>query len=217
MGFSLAKAGKAVIDIGMGNPLGLLSTGIDCVKGIYEAYQSNDDDEFNTYITNPFLTSTEQDGLIEKLRDQGFFDKMAYDNQLGGWYLLNPERDGVPPGGEAGSVTKVKSKKGYGMMETASDLAMQAVKHVNPDVADNIELAASFIPSKEEDDDPAPSSPSKSPAAKSGRAAGKPAAGGRAANVRAQMGVAEGSVKLEMAENMLDYGKQVVLLQEVVS
>ena len=28
MGFSLAKAGKAVFDIGTGNPLGLLSTGI---------------------------------------------------------------------------------------------------------------------------------------------------------------------------------------------
>jgi hypothetical protein len=64
MGFSLAKAGKAVFDIGTGNPLGLLSTGIDCVKGIYEAYKTNDDDEFNTYITNPFLTSTEQVDLL---------------------------------------------------------------------------------------------------------------------------------------------------------
>lgn len=76
MGFSMAKAGKAVFDIGTGNPLGLVSTGVECVKGIYEAYKSNDDDEFNTYISNPFLTSSEQDGLIEKLRAQQFFDKV---------------------------------------------------------------------------------------------------------------------------------------------
>ena len=76
MGFSLAKSSKAIIDIGTGNPLGLLTTGADAIKGIYEAYKSNDDDEFNSYITNPFLTSAEQDGLINKLRDQGFFDKV---------------------------------------------------------------------------------------------------------------------------------------------
>lgn len=78
MGFSLAKSSKAIIDIGTGNPLGLLTTGADAVKGIYEAYKSKDDDEFNTYITNPFLTSAEQDGLINKLRDQGFFDKVNW-------------------------------------------------------------------------------------------------------------------------------------------
>jgi hypothetical protein len=76
MGFSLAKAGKAVIDIGTGNPLALAMTGIECVQGIYDAYKTKDDDEFNTYITNPFLTSTEQDGLIEKLRAQKFFEKV---------------------------------------------------------------------------------------------------------------------------------------------
>lgn len=38
---------------------------------------------------------------------------MAYDNQAPGWYLLNPEEDGVAPAGEKGSVTKVSSKKGY--------------------------------------------------------------------------------------------------------
>mmetsp|Transcript_31815 Transcript_31815/g.53682 ORF Transcript_31815/g.53682 Transcript_31815/m.53682 type:complete len:126 (-) Transcript_31815:198-575(-) len=106
----------------MGNPLALAATGVDAIKGIYEAYKTNDDDEFNTYITNPFLTSTEQDGLIEKLRAQGFFEKMAYDNQTGGWYLLNPDKDGTAPtGAAAGSVTKVASKKGHGV-DTA-DLA----------------------------------------------------------------------------------------------
>ena len=95
MGFSLAKAGKAVIDIGAGNPLGLVSTGISVVRGIYEAYKSQDDDEFNDYITNPFLTSSEQDTLLEKLRDQGFFDKvicvlMYHDLEVirGRWHMM---------------------------------------------------------------------------------------------------------------------------------
>ncbi len=44
----------------MGNPIGLMSTGVECVRGIYEAYKTNDDDEFNAYIKNPFLTSGEQ-------------------------------------------------------------------------------------------------------------------------------------------------------------
>lgn len=117
MGFSLVKAGQAIIDIGMGNPLGILKKGVECVQEIYEAYKTNDDDEFNTYITNPFLTSTEQDQLLEKLRDQGFFDVFAYDAQLAGWYLLNPEKDGKPPSGEAGSVSKVWKKEGYGVTE----------------------------------------------------------------------------------------------------
>mmetsp|Transcript_7126 Transcript_7126/g.10615 ORF Transcript_7126/g.10615 Transcript_7126/m.10615 type:complete len:800 (-) Transcript_7126:162-2561(-) len=135
MGFSLAKAGKAVIDIGMGNPLGLLSTGVECVKGIYDAYKTSDDDEFNTYITNPFLTSTEQDQLIEKLREQGFFEKMAYDNQAPGWYLINPEEDGTPPGGEKGSVTKVSSKEGYGVGEAVASGIRALADNVDmPDV-----------------------------------------------------------------------------------
>ena len=110
MGFSLLKAGKMAFDIGTGNPLGLVSTGIDCVKEIYNAYKTQDDDEFLTYIKNPFLLSSEQDLLLNKLREQGFFEKFAYDNQMGGWYLLNPD-DGVLPNGATGSVTKVRAKE----------------------------------------------------------------------------------------------------------
>lgn len=85
VGFSVIKLGKAAIDIGMGNPLGLVETGIDCVKEIYEIYKTNVDDDFNSYIREPFLTSTEQDKLVEALRAQGFFDVFEYDAQQGGW------------------------------------------------------------------------------------------------------------------------------------
>jgi len=39
MGFSLVKCGKAALDIGMGNPLGLAKTGVDAIQGIYDAYK----------------------------------------------------------------------------------------------------------------------------------------------------------------------------------
>jgi hypothetical protein len=117
MGFSLVKAGQAIIDLGMGNPLGILKKGIECVQEVYEAYKTNDDDEFNSYITNPFLLSSEQDQLLEKLRAQGFFDIFAYDAQVASWYMLNPEKDGRRPEAVAGSVTKAWTKKGYGITE----------------------------------------------------------------------------------------------------
>jgi hypothetical protein len=130
MGFSLAKASKAIIHIGMGNPLGLAMTGIECIQGIYEAYKTNVDDEFNTYITNPFLTSAEQDILINKLRDQNFFDKFAYDAQAPGWYLLNPEKDGKPPKGEDGEVSKVSTGNGVGMGQTLKAVLSAATNAV---------------------------------------------------------------------------------------
>ena len=52
------------------------------MQEIYSAYKERDDEEFNTYITQPFLTSAESDKLLEKLRDQHFFDKFAYNAQV---------------------------------------------------------------------------------------------------------------------------------------
>jgi hypothetical protein len=118
MGFSLVKAGQAIIDIGMGNPLGILKKGVECVQEIYSAYKTEDDDEFNSYITNPFLTSAEQDQLLEKLRGQGFFEIFDYDNQKAGWFMKTPEKHGKLAAGEHGSVSKVWKKEGDSMINT---------------------------------------------------------------------------------------------------
>lgn len=158
MGFSLLKAGKAVLDLGMGNPLGIVKTGVDAVQQIYGAYKTNDDDEFNTYITQPFLTSDEQDQLLNKLRDQGFFEKFDYDAQAPGWYLKNPE-DGTLPAGEAGSVTKVKSKKGT---SSVKDLIGEAVNHFGDENATTAAELASTVQEIKEG-----AAESKSPAATS--------------------------------------------------
>jgi len=109
IGFSLVKLGVAVVQTGVGDPLALVSTGVDTVKEVYNAYKTTDDQDFNTYITQPFLTSAESDDLINKLRDQQFFDKFAYDKQAGAWYLMHPEKDGTLPPAGVGAVQQTGS------------------------------------------------------------------------------------------------------------
>jgi hypothetical protein len=41
--------------------------------------------DFYTYISEPFLTSEEQDKLINQLRDAKFFEAFHYDNQTANW------------------------------------------------------------------------------------------------------------------------------------
>ena len=44
----------------------------DNCKDIYEKFKSNEDDDYMSYISQPFLTSAEQDNLINQLRDQRY-------------------------------------------------------------------------------------------------------------------------------------------------
>lgn len=64
--------------------------------------------------------------------------QMSYDSQKGGWYLNDPKKDGTPPGGAAGSVTKVASKKGHGIGESLMAAATDIGGEIAPDV---VELA----------------------------------------------------------------------------
>eukprot|EP01033_Poteriospumella_lacustris_P000396 gene396-255_t len=218
MGFSLVKAGQAVIDLGMGNPLGILKKGVECVQEIYQAYKTNDDDEFNTYITNPFLLSHEQDQLLEKLRDQGFFDIFAYDAQVAGWYLVNPEKDGRAPEGEAGSVSKVWTKKGYGITEGLVAAASGALEMDLSPIADAV---SSIGAGKSEEDKgvelgtvaTSASSNAGSNAASSG------VVGGRAAAMREQFGTEanrSANEKLGNANVTAQYQQKVDALQDRV-
>lgn len=54
----LLQLSTCVLELGMGNPLGIASAGVDAVKEIYGAYKSKSDKDFNTYIREPFLTYT---------------------------------------------------------------------------------------------------------------------------------------------------------------
>jgi hypothetical protein len=58
----LVKLGTAAFNVGLGNFSGVKS-GIDAIKGAYNAYKSSDDQDFNDFIRQPFLTSKEQVGI----------------------------------------------------------------------------------------------------------------------------------------------------------
>jgi hypothetical protein len=58
-------------------------------------------------------------------------EQFDYDAQKGGWFLINPNADGVEPGGEQGSVTKVKSKEGVnGILDGVKSLASGIISEV---------------------------------------------------------------------------------------
>jgi hypothetical protein len=90
----LLKAGAVVIDSGF---VGVGLDIVENVKSAYDAYKARDDEDFNTFITQPFLLSTERDTLIKQLRsskdlDGGFggrtfFDVFHYDTQVGDWVV----------------------------------------------------------------------------------------------------------------------------------
>ena len=83
---SAVKIGAAVI-----HPLAA-GGAVDAVKEVYEAYKTKEDTDFISYISQPFLTSTEQDNLIVQLRNARFFDMFSYNAQQGNWacIMCNP-------------------------------------------------------------------------------------------------------------------------------
>jgi hypothetical protein len=58
---------------------------------VHDAFKADDGEDFNNYISKPFLTSAEQDKLIVQLRESGFFDKFVYDAQKADWFVPTAE------------------------------------------------------------------------------------------------------------------------------
>ncbi len=84
--FSAVKIGKAVIyPVSAGDAVG-------AIKEAYEAYKEKEDADFLSYISEPFLTSSEQDNLIEQLRESNFFRVFNYNPQTASWdcIMCNP-------------------------------------------------------------------------------------------------------------------------------
>ena len=84
--FSAVKIGKAVIyPVSAGDAVG-------AIKEAYEAYKEKEDADFLSYISEPFLTSSEQDNLIEQLREANFFRVFNYNSQTATWdcIMCNP-------------------------------------------------------------------------------------------------------------------------------
>ncbi|MHA2028988.1 MAG: hypothetical protein ACW99Q_06330, partial [Candidatus Kariarchaeaceae archaeon] len=77
--FSGIKIGKSII-----MPANIGDAG-KAVKQAYDDYKTADDKDFLSYLSEPFLTSSEQDNLIEQLREAKFFDVFHYDAQGANW------------------------------------------------------------------------------------------------------------------------------------
>jgi len=84
MGFTLFQLGKAIYDKSFGDALGA------CLN-LYNLYKTKEDGDFVQFISQPFLTSDEQDKLIKQLReaDPSFFDMFRYSAQSGNWACLS--------------------------------------------------------------------------------------------------------------------------------
>ncbi|MFW9793503.1 MAG: hypothetical protein ACFFEE_04315 [Candidatus Thorarchaeota archaeon] len=61
---------------------------VEAVREAYEAYMEKDDKDFLTYISEPFLTSEEQDNLVNQLREVQFFDVFNYIPETAEWACL---------------------------------------------------------------------------------------------------------------------------------
>lgn len=154
---------------------------------------------------------------------------MAYDNQAPGWYLLNPEVDGTPPGGEAGGVTSVSSKEGYGIgnsiksvlndqfgtdpiVEVARDVSESLVsnseKKAEPEEMDNPIHTAGMKTTKATPTSTTPTPPPKKTSGTSG--------GGRAAAVRLEMSQA-GVLNEQSAQEKFQRADQIAALQQTVT
>ena len=81
---SLAQAGVHVLK---GDLIEAAGSSVDIVKSAYDAYHENETDQesFEALLRAPLLLSSEQDQLIQGLRDQHFFDDFQYDAQRGEW------------------------------------------------------------------------------------------------------------------------------------
>jgi hypothetical protein len=64
------------LQVAAGNPMAIAG-GLGAIKSVYDGYKSKDDKDFNTFISQPFLTSEESDKLINQLRTGKFFEKMV--------------------------------------------------------------------------------------------------------------------------------------------
>ncbi|KJE95508.1 hypothetical protein CAOG_05957 [Capsaspora owczarzaki ATCC 30864] len=99
--FSAIQVGKAIWDKDVGAV-------VEGLRSVYEIGKSQYDTSFQTFITEPFLTSSESDELINQLRDAKFFEAFEYDAQLGNW-VCHPCAHPPAPVAEPAAVAVVAS------------------------------------------------------------------------------------------------------------
>eukprot|EP00927_Polykrikos_kofoidii_P042825 TRINITY_DN36874_c0_g1_i1.p1 TRINITY_DN36874_c0_g1~~TRINITY_DN36874_c0_g1_i1.p1 ORF type:complete len:808 (+),score=161.38 TRINITY_DN36874_c0_g1_i1:54-2426(+) len=136
MSLSAAKLGKAVLTA---EAIADVPGVVEQVKGMYSLYSAKDDADFLTFISEPFLTSEEQDKLINQLRSGGYFSKFKYDNQTAKWVCANCHaiysQAGSSRDGKA--ITAAESE----LATTTLPLTEDDMKHSDPTLVQNLEQA----------------------------------------------------------------------------
>ena len=61
---------------------------VDAVREAYNAYKDKDDKDFISEFSEPFLTSEQQDNLVNQLRKARYFDVFSFDPQTAGWTCM---------------------------------------------------------------------------------------------------------------------------------
>jgi hypothetical protein len=131
---------------------------------------------------------------------------MAYDAQVAGWYLLHPEIDGTLPGGDAGSVTNVDSKQGYGISKDLSNITKVFSSSKEPQSASN--EGSKTDSSRKVENTNEVSNPITSAYSPPSSTKGVT----RAAMMKEQMGIADDSnEKLKYANTLLEHENKVIL------
>lgn len=87
--FTTVKLGKAALipAVGVGDAVG-------AIKDIYDIYKTPEQQDYLSYIKEPFLTSEEQDKLVEQLRGANFFQVFNYNSKTAKWCCIMCQ----PPG-----------------------------------------------------------------------------------------------------------------------
>jgi hypothetical protein len=86
------KVAMSAVNIGKSVIFPIEGSAVDAIREAYQAYKTEDDEEFLKYISEPFLTSQEQDNLILQLRSAQFFEVFHYDSQTANWTCLMCKR-----------------------------------------------------------------------------------------------------------------------------
>mmetsp|Transcript_77214 Transcript_77214/g.184883 ORF Transcript_77214/g.184883 Transcript_77214/m.184883 type:complete len:799 (+) Transcript_77214:48-2444(+) len=86
MGLSAAKLGKSILSA---DAIADVPGVVDQVKGLFSLYNKDEGEDFMTFISEPFLTSQEQDKLLNQLRAASYFENFRYDSQTASWFCVN--------------------------------------------------------------------------------------------------------------------------------
>jgi len=89
IGLQVVKLGIAVFEKSPKNAFA-------AVQNIYNVVKKNEDQDFLAFISQPFLTSTEQDHLIQQLRKDRFFEVFTYYPKNGTWCCLRCIEEPAP-------------------------------------------------------------------------------------------------------------------------